>query len=62
MNFTPCPSRGLGSIASPGGVCQARNLSLIDHTLLNCPEPGWQKMAQSLLNGTIQPVDIKEEG
>jgi len=26
------------------------------------PEPGLQKMAQSPLNGTTQPIDIEKEG
>jgi len=32
-----------------------------DHILPTLSEPAWQKMAQSPLNGTIQPVDVKEE-
>jgi len=35
---------------------------LADHTLPTRLEPVWQKMAQSPLNGTTQPVDINEEG
>ena len=31
-------------------------------TLPTRPEPAWQKMAQSPLNDTTQPVDIEEEG
>jgi len=33
-----------------------------DRTLPTRPEPGWQKMAQSPLNDTTQPVDSEEEG
>jgi len=36
-------------------------LSLAEHTLPTRPEPAWQKMAQSPLNGTTQPVDSEEE-
>jgi len=39
-----------------------KGFSLADHTLPARPEPAWQKMAQSSLNGTTQPVDIEEEG
>jgi len=35
---------------------------LADHILSTRPEPVWQKMAQSPLNGTIQPVDSEQEG
>jgi len=31
-------------------------------TLPTRPEPEWQKMAQSRLHDTTQPVDDKEEG
>ena len=40
----------------------SRDFSLTDHTLPTRLEPVWQKMAQSPLNGTAKPVDIKEEG
>ena len=40
----------------------SRDVSLADHTLPTCPDPAWQKMAQTPLNGTTQPVDIEEEG
>jgi len=33
-----------------------------DRTLPIRPEPSWQKMAQSPLNDTTQPVDSEEEG
>ena len=33
-----------------------------DHTLPTRPEPAWQKMAQSPLNDTTQPVGSEEEG
>jgi len=36
--------------------------SLADRTLPTRPEPAWQKMAQSPLNHTAQPVDSEEEG
>jgi len=32
-----------------------------DHTLPSRPEPAWQKMAQTPLYGTSQPVDTKKE-
>jgi len=35
---------------------------LADHTMPTCSDPVWQKMAQSPLNDTTQPVDINEEG
>jgi len=38
------------------------SFSLADHTLPTRRESAWQKMAQSPLNGTTQPVDSKEEG
>jgi len=40
----------------------SRDFSLTDHTLPTCPEPARQKMAQSPLKDTTQPVDSKEEG
>jgi len=42
--------RGPGSISSHDG--QFKEVSLADHTLPIRPEPAWQKMAQSPLNGT----------
>ena len=39
----------------------SRDFSLPDHTLPTRPEPAWQKMAQSPLNGTTKPVDIEQE-
>jgi len=39
----------------------SRDFSLADHTLPTCPEPAWQKTAQSPLNDTTQPVDSEEE-
>jgi len=40
----------------------SRDFSLADRTLPTRPEPAWQKMAQSPLNDTTQPVDSEEEG
>jgi len=40
----------------------SRDFSLADHTLPTRPEPAWQKIAQSPLNDTTQPVDSEEEG
>jgi len=40
----------------------SRDFSLADHTLPTRPEPAWQKMVQSPLNDTTQPVDNEEEG
>ena len=39
-----------------------KGFSLADRTLPTRPEPAWQKMAQSPLNDTAQPVDSEEEG
>jgi len=36
--------------------------SSLSVTLPIRPEPAWQKMAQSPLNDTTQPVDSEEEG
>jgi len=51
----------------PGFIFQPRrsilrDFCLADRTLPTRPEPAWQKMAQSPLNGTTQPVDSEEEG
>jgi len=40
----------------------SRDFSLADRTLPTRPEPVWQKMAQSPLKDTTQPVDSEEEG
>jgi len=40
----------------------SRDFTFADYTLPIRPELAWQKMAQSPLNGTTQPVDIEEEG
>jgi len=40
----------------------SRDFCLADHPLPARPEPAWQRMTQSFLNGTTQPVDIEEEG
>jgi len=40
----------------------SRDFHLADRTLPTRPEPAWQKMAQSPLNDTTQPVDSEEEG
>jgi len=40
----------------------SRDFSLTDHNLPTRLEPLWQKMVQSSLNGTTQPVGIQEEG
>jgi len=37
-------------------------LFLTDRTLPTRPEPAWQKMAQSPLKDTTQPVESEEEG
>jgi len=39
-----------------------KKFSLADHTLSTRPEPAWQKMAQSPLNDTTQPVGNEEKG
>jgi len=38
----------------------SRDFSLADHTLPTRPEPAWQKIAQSPLNGATQRVDSEE--
>ena len=38
-----------------------KGFSLAHHTLPTRPEPAWQKMSQSPLNYTTQPVDSEEE-
>jgi len=58
MNLTVCPSRGPGSI--PSGVFQGIFpwlITLCQPVLSQC---AWQKMAQSPLNGTTEPVDIPQ--
>ena len=40
----------------------SKDFSLADRILPTRPEPAWQKMAQSPLNDTTQPVDSEEEG
>ena len=39
----------------------SREFSVVDHTVSNRPEPALQKMVQSPLSGTTQPVDSEEE-
>jgi len=39
----------------------SRDFSLADHTLLARSDPAWQKLAQSTLNGIIQPVVFEEK-
>jgi len=58
MNLTVCPPR----FNSQPWRGIPRDLSLADHTLPTRPEPGWQKIVQSPLNDTAQPVDIEGEG
>jgi len=52
MELTVDPLYGPGSIPGRDGVFQGPT-----H-----PEPVWQAMAQSPLNGTTLPVGIEEEG
>jgi len=54
-------SSHLTFITMYGKVFQ-RIFSLAEYTLPICPEPVWQKMVQSLLNSTTQPVEIEQEG
>jgi len=46
----------------PAMVEYFKRFFLADHTLPTRAEPAWQKMAQSPLNDTTQPVDSEEEG
>ena len=62
MYLTVGPLRGPGSIPSRDGVLQGIFPWLIALYQLTRPEPAWQKMVQSPLNGIIQPVEIEEEG
>jgi len=57
MYLTVCPLYGLGLIPSCGEVFRWIFPWLPTH-----PELAWQKMAQSPLDGSTQPVDIEEEG
>ena len=60
MNLTVCHPCGPGLIPGRGGVFQ-RICPWLIALLSTHPEPAWRKMAQSPLNGTTQPVEIKEE-
>jgi len=60
MYLTVCPPCGPGSISGRGGIFRGISL-LAGCTLPTRPEPAWQKMAQSPLNDTMQPVDTAEE-
>jgi len=39
-----------------------KRFSLADHVRPTRPEPAWEKMAQSFLNGTTRLMEIEEEG
>ena len=43
-------------------VARVQFPAMADHTLPTRTEPVWQKIAQSPLNSTTQPVDSEEEG
>jgi len=60
MNLTVCPLRGPGLISSHGVAYQGIFPWLITFHQPVLSRLG-QKMAQSPLIGTTQPVDIKEE-
>ena len=62
MNLTVCPPCGPGSIPMQPWRSLPRSFSLTDRTPPTRPESAWQKMAQSPLNGTTQPVDSEEDG
>jgi len=49
----------VAQVQSPPRRSISRDFSLTDHTLSTSQ---WQKLAQSPLNGTTQPVDSEEEG
>jgi len=59
MHLTVCQPHGTDLIRGRSGM---GGFPLADHTLPTHPEPTLQKVAQSPLNGTTQPVDIEEEG
>jgi len=60
MYLTACFFHGTGSISVPRRNI-SRDFSMADHTLPTRPASTWQKMAQSPLNGTTQPIDSEEE-
>jgi len=73
IQCTDCPAVGVTRIAGltiaapsqPGLVSSFTwiiGFSPAGHPLPTRPEPAWQKMAQSPLNGTTRLVDIGEEG
>jgi len=49
-------------VQNPATAEYFKEFFLADRTLPTRPEPAWQKMAQSPLNDTAQPVDSEEEG
>ena len=58
--LTVCPLHGHDSIIGLPVADILREFSLADNTRPIRLEPAWQKMAQSLLYDTAQPVDIEE--
>jgi len=62
MNASNCLSSPWTGFNSRPWQSIGRDFSLADHTLITRPEPAWQKLAQSPLNGTTQLVAIEEEG
>jgi len=61
LSVLPVASMGCGFNSQPRQSI-SRDFSLADRTLPTHPEPAWQKIAQSPLNDTTQPVDSEEEG
>jgi len=61
MNLAVCTLRG-ARVQFPATAEYFKGFPPADHTPPTRPEPARQKMAQSVLNGTNQPVDSEEEG
>jgi len=50
----------VGRVHFPAVAEYFKGFSLADHTLSTLPKSVWQKIAQSPLNGTTQPVGTEE--
>jgi len=61
MDLTVRPLCGPGFNSQPWGSI-SKEFYLADHTLPTRPEPAWQKIPQSPVNGSTQPVDSEQEG
>jgi len=61
MGASHCPF-SVACVQFPVVAENFNGFSPADHALATHPEPAWQKMAQSPLNRTTQPVEIGEKG